>query len=486
MSRAKWKNLISATIFAVHWIAEVKSRDVLSLATSFLIIEFASHPAQSEPMMNMGDMPSMNMNAPTAPAASGRIEFNENKPAGYTLPDIQKLASKYNPTLIQAQAQIKGEKGKAWQAGLPPNPDLAFAGDLLGVRRAGMGEFMGGLAQQEIVLGGKLKYSRRKYDARVQAAIEQARAQQFRVMNDVQIAFYHTLAASEIVKLEKELLKSTQDMWLTTREMFNVGQANQTQLHQTNIAIEEQRIKVMAAQNDLQMHWQELTALAGIDEEYRDLNGTLELGEPDIDFQATLSKLLAESPELAEAKEKLKADELTVKREHKQRVPNLLLAGGPGYDQIDKSVAVMATASLTNLPVWNRNQGTIQQAEADLARQKAQVRLVELTLKTRFAKVYARYITAKQHVEAYKNTIVPEARKKYELDLESYRDDRTDWTSVLSAQREYFSNRVQYIQYLLALKESSVQLQGFVLTGGLTPPPGVTPPGHIDATPQPR
>lgn len=468
----------------------MKRRKVSPVVLGLLATELACLPAvHAETMMNMGgikmdDMKSMPSNAP--PDASGRIEFNESKPAGYTLPDIQKLASKYNPTLIQAQAQISGEKGKAWQAGLPPNPDLSFAGDLLGVRRAGMGEFMGGIAQQEIVLGGKLKYSKRKYEARVQAAIEQARAQRFRVMNDVQIAFYHVLAASEMLKLQKELLRSTQDMWLTTRESFNVGQANQAQVHQSNIAIEEQRVKVLTTENDLQMHWQELTALSGIDEEYRELNGSLETPEPNIDFQSTLTKLLAESPELAEAKEKLRADELTVKREHKQRVPNLLLSGGPGYDQLDKSAAVMATASLTNLPIWNRNQGTIQQAEADLTRQKAQVRLVELTLKHRLARVYAQYITSKQRVEAYKNTIVPEARKKYELDLASYRDDRTDWTNVLSSQHEYFSNRVQYIQYLIALKESSVQLQGFVLTGGLTPPPGVTPPGHIDATPQPR
>ncbi len=119
-------------------------------------------------------------------------------------------------------------------------------------------------------------------------------------------------------------------------------------------------------------------------------------------------------------------------------------------------------------------------------RQKAQVKLVELNLKKRLAHVWTQYITAKQHVDAYKTTIVPESRKKYELDLASYRDDRTDWPSVLASQREYYSDRVHYIQYLLAYKESSIQLQGFILTGGLTPPPGVTPPGHIDATPQPR
>ena len=61
----------------------------------------------------------------------------------FDLPSLKDLAKKNNPTLVQAEAQIKGEKGKALQAGLWPNPSIQSAGELLGERRAGLGEFLG-------------------------------------------------------------------------------------------------------------------------------------------------------------------------------------------------------------------------------------------------------------------------------------------------------------------------------------------------------
>jgi len=405
---------------------------------------------------------------------------------GYSLSDLQKLAIDNNPTLVQAKAQIAGERGKALQAGLFPNPDMAYVGDLIGERRAGLGEFQGGVLQQEIVLGGKLKYSRKKYQARASAAEQQARAQQLRVMNDVAITFYRTLAAAERLRIHQDFLRSARDSQITRREMFNTGEANEADLRAVDVALEKQKLEVQTAENDLQLAWQELTALVGIDGEYAALNGTLEESVAAVEWKASLQQILADSPELGEAKAKLRADQLTVQREHRQPVPNLVVAGGPGYDQLDNSFALIATASVTNIPVFNRNQGTIKQAEADLSRQRAQVRLVELQLRTRLAMMYRRYLTAQQHVDAYQAVIIPKSRERYEINLRSYANTRLDWPVVLESQRDFLSNKIAYIDNLLELRESSTEIQGLLLTGGLVPPPGVTPPGHIDATPQPR
>lgn len=134
--------------------------------------------------MNMGS------NQPQVPAPppimpTGHLEFNEvpelpRDAKNYTLQDFEKLAIEHNPTLIQAKAQIDGERGKARQAGMWPNPFMAYSGDLMGAPGNGLGEFQGGVAGQDIILGGKLKYSRRKYEARVSAAQQQAIAQEYK------------------------------------------------------------------------------------------------------------------------------------------------------------------------------------------------------------------------------------------------------------------------------------------------------------------
>jgi outer membrane protein TolC len=175
-----------------------------------------------------------------------------------------------------------------------------------------------------------------------------------------------------------------------------------------------------------------------------------------------------------------------VKREHRQPIPDVILSGGAGYDQLDAGFAAKANVNIVNIPLFDRNQGTIQQAEADLARQRAQVELVQLQLRRLLAQHFRVYTTALQHVQSYEKVILPEAQKRYEVMLQSYKDTRSDWPPVLEAQKDFFDLRNEYIDHQLALRESEIAIKGFVLTGALVAPPGVTPSGHIDATPKPR
>jgi outer membrane protein TolC len=182
----------------------------------------------------------------------------------------------------------------------------------------------------------------------------------------------------------------------------------------------------------------------------------------------------------------LNSDVITVKREKRQKIPDIVLSGGAGYDQLDRGFAAVANFSLVNIPLFDRNQGTVRQAEADLSRQKAQVELVELQLRKKLAQVYREYVTAVQHVQAYKKVILPELQARYAIMLTSYKNTRADWPAVLETQRDFFAERLAYIHYLETWREHEVLLNGFLLTGALEAPRGVTPPGHIDATPKPR
>lgn len=421
-----------------------------------------------------------------------RIEFNisgdptDTTAPPLTLPDIEKITKEHNPTLVQAKSQIKGERGKALQAGIFPNPMAGYSGQLMGIPKNGAGEFQGGVVCQEIILGGKLKLSRQKYAARAEAAEQQAEAQTYKVLNDVRTHFYQTLAAVELLKMENELLKSSRDRWLTVNEMLNLGEASQADKHLANANLAEQRLKLQEAENELQFAWENLTTAMGVQMPYRRLSGSLEGDTQILDWQSLLNHLLTQSPQLGEARAKLKSDEITLRREKVQKIPNLNLGGGYGYDQLDRSGAALATFNVTNIPLFNRNQGTVQQAEADLARQKAQVQLVELQLRRQLADEYRQYLTALQHVRTYKSVILPELGKRYELMLKGYKDTRTDWPAVLETQRDFFKERLAYIHHLSQWRKKEIALNGFLLTGALDAPAGITPPGHIDATPQPR
>ncbi|GJL52980.1 MAG: hypothetical protein NPIRA02_01120 [Nitrospirales bacterium] len=90
-------------------------------------------------------------------------DVKEEEPT--TLKQLEQLAQEHNPTLRQARMQIKGERAKALQAGLYPNPIVGYSGEQIGVNDT-VGEFQGGFVQQRIVTAGKLRLSREKYLAR--------------------------------------------------------------------------------------------------------------------------------------------------------------------------------------------------------------------------------------------------------------------------------------------------------------------------------
>ena len=109
-----------------------------------------------------------------------------------------------------------------------------------------------------------------------------------------------------------------------------------------------------------------------------------------------------------------------------------------------------------------------------------------MTLKQQLSRVYRDYLTALQFATNYGETILPDARAAYELQLRSYKEARIPWDEVLRTQAEYYSLRAEYVRHLIAWRESEVLVAGFLLHGGLMAPAATPPPGHIDSVPKPR
>jgi outer membrane protein, heavy metal efflux system len=428
---------------------------------------------------------------PESPAAQLAIERGETGATGepLTLETLESIACGGNPTLIQARAQVDGAFGKAIQAGLWPNPHFIYVGEQIGVDSMEdtdtPGEFQGAKIQQKIITADKLDLSRGKFLERTRVAEWLAMAQEYRVLNDVRTHFFRALGRQELVKIHQELLKNAEDNLVTVREMYNYGQATRAEVHQANVVLQEQRLRFLMAENDYREAFETMSTLAGIELQVSPLSGPLEGDLTPIEWDAALARLLEESPEVQAAHAKLRSDQITLKREKVEPIPNIIVEIGAGYNFESSEIVGVVTANV-EVPIYDWNQGTVKQAEADLVRQRGEIRRTELDLRRRLAETYRRYLTAFQHVENYQKVILPEARKAYETLLDSYKDDRVQWPTVLEAEREYFQRREEYINNLIAWREAEVLIAGYLLHGGLEAPMDATPPAHIDAVPKPR
>ena len=428
---------------------------------------------------------------PPTPDAELAIETGQTGPTSgsLTLKHLESLACANNPTLIQAKAQVDATFGKAIQAGLWPNPQVFYVGEQIGIDTMtdtdSPGEFQGAVIQQEFVTADKLDLSRTKYLERVHVAEWLAMAQEYRVLNDVRLHFFRTLGRQEIVKIQQELLKNTEDQLVTVREGYNLGYHPRSEVHRVNALLQEQRLTFLMAENDYRETFGTLTVLTGVDQPPTLLTGDLAGQLEPIEFDAALARLLTESPEIKAAQSKLRADLVTLRREEVQPIPNIVASAGTGYNF--EAVETTATAQIQlEVPLWDWNQGTVKQAEADLVRQRAEVQRTELRLRQELYSVYRNYLTALQHARNYQDVVIPENRKAYETLLDMYEADRVRWLDVLAAERTYFQSRLAYVQNLIAWRESEVLISGYLLHGGLSTPMEVTPPGHLDAVAKPR
>jgi cobalt-zinc-cadmium efflux system outer membrane protein len=126
------------------------------------------------------------------------------------------------------------------------------------------------------------------------------------------------------------------------------------------------------------------------------------------------------------------------------------------------------------------------QAQAELARSRAEVRRRELELQQRLADVFRQYRTATLSTKLYRDANIPKATRAYEIQLEMYKQRRIAWPDVVKLQQNLYQVKSEYTHSLLELRRAEVAITGLLMMDGLAPPASPAPAGHIDATARPR
>ena len=402
------------------------------------------------------------------------------QPAILRLEDLEQMALEFNPTLAQADAAIRAAEGRRVQAGLPPNPVIGYAGEELAFRAIGEKSEHLAFIEQTIPLGGKLKKSR-AIAAQEKLQTEQvAAAQKQRILNGVRVLFYRALGAQQLVEVRTELAKLSRDAVKVTGELFNVGQADRPDVAQIRIEAERADLDLIMAENEQAQVWLELGAVVGNPSlKPTRLVGELEKNLPTLDAQSLLSQLLANSPEIQRARTGVERARAVIARAKAENAPDLFLRGGFGYNRelLEKEIPNAGRTGPeaqvevgVRIPLFNRNQGGIAAATAELDIAEREVQRVELLLRARFASAYRSYLNAQRVALQYEKQIVPQAQSAYDMYLKNFRGMAAAYPQVLIAQRTLFQVRADYIAALVDTWQNAILLRGYLLNGALDAP----------------
>jgi cobalt-zinc-cadmium efflux system outer membrane protein len=398
-----------------------------------------------------------------------------------TLAEIERLALQNNPTLAQAEAAIRAAQGRRRQAGIFPNPIAGYQGEEFAFRAFNDKSEHFFFMEQTIPLGGKLSKSRRIAEHEIARAETESAAQKQRVLNTIRMLYYEALGAERRVELRSELARIAREAIKTTSELLNVGQADRPDFLESEIEAQRVELELVNAQNDWDQIWRFMASVVGMPAlEPARLAGDLEAGLPKLDQQALSVTLLSESPDIKIARTEVERARAVLARAKAERAPDLFVRGGIGYSNellesvggpTGRKTGPKASVEIgVTIPLFNRNQGGISAAQAEVLAAERDLQRIELALRMRLAQAFRAYNNAANAVERYKQVILPRAERAYELYLASFKQMAASYPQVLISQRTLFQVREDYLDALVTLHQNAIQIEGFFLTGALDGP----------------
>src|SRR6267143_1070350 len=412
----------------------------------------------------------------------GRTQENA-KGSQITLEQVQKIAVESNPTLRQAEAEIRAAKARQQQSGLYPNPTVAYTGDEIRGGSVGGGK-QGFFVQQTVVTGGKLGLSREVFGRDVKLAEIEAEEQKMRVQSAVKMAFLRVLAAQELLDARRDMATIAQDAAETQRRLMNTGQADETEVLEAEVGAQRMRMSARMQENTLREEWRSLAAVIGRpDLPLTTVAGDLEKDWPELNEEQVVEAMSKESPavRIAEAAEGRAQSVLMQAR--RGAIPDLQVRAGMEYNHellgsvpFAKGWEGIAEVAL-QIPLFNRNQGNVAAARADIDRAGQEKKRISLTLRERAASTVDQYANARLIAVQYHDEMLPLAKKAYGLMVEKYGQMLASYPRVLDTQRKLYEMQIEYIAALEGVWTNGIALQGYLLTDGLEAP---ARPGEVD------
>ena len=426
----------------------------------------ASHTADEPPAAKPDD--------PKSPAAPLVLTA---PPGGTGVEELVEFAVGRNPRLAKAALAVEAAVGKYVQAGLYPNPTVSVTADEVGDRTGPSGTITAPHLSQEIVRGRKLALAQAMAAREVDQATLATFSERSAVVGAVRTAYYDLYALERRLAALDEVVKLATDAVTAGKTLKEKGQIARLDLVQLEFELERYRARAEAARRELPGARGRLAAAVGdprmaigpVVGPYEDV--------PRFDAERTLETVLATHPEVLSARVGADRAQAVVRRAQAEPIPNVTVSAGYVRQSQNQSNDYSVGVSMP-IPLWNKNQGNIRAASAELGMAVQEVGRVQNALAERVAILLRTHSAAIREAELYKKEILPRAEETYTLYAEALRGGKFDYLKVLQAQRGIAESRIEYNRALGEAWKAAAELSALLLEERfpVVPPAVLVPP----------
>lgn len=383
-----------------------------------------------------------------------------------TLEALEEMALASNPAIAQAAARVRALRGKWVQVGLPPNPTGGYSAGEVG--NDGAGGQQGGYFGQQIITAKKLRRNRAIVAAEITRAEQQLAATQQRVLTDVRGSYYSALLAQRRVEVADKLVRFANEAVDASQALLNAEEIPLAGLLQTEVRQQNAKVFLQTAHNSRDQAWRQLSSVVGGPElPIQPLAGDVRQLPELLNWNEQLTRVQITSPEVSAAMAEVERARRALSRARVEPIPNINTQFSVQYDNASGYTIAGIQAGMP-IPIWNRNQGGIRQAQAEVAQAMRNVDRVERDLQQRLAEAFRQYASAHVTAENYAREVLPRSQRTFELVQQGYAQGEVGYLDLLTAQQTYSQTNLAYLDALGELWRSYVQIDGLLLSNSLS------------------
>jgi cobalt-zinc-cadmium efflux system outer membrane protein len=390
-----------------------------------------------------------------------------------SLDDCVTIALQSHPRITAARAEIRAAQGKAVQARLYPNPVIAG----FTPQAAGSDSQWSGTVAQDIVTAGKLRLQQQAALREVQAAEWRLVRARFDVMTAVRRDFYLLLVAQRRQEIFRLLLEIANRSYEIGKKLAEAGEGTRADVLFWSIERDQAEVRLLNAAVTIEADRRRLAAdMAVPREQIGIVEGDLLAALPDFEIAGLQEAVVRRNALPRAAAAEIARAQWTLDRARVQPIPNINLMGGyqrqvlPAQDQGLYQV-------MLEVPLFNRNQGNVRAAAADITAARADLRNVELDLAARAAETMNIFRRAQRTVAWYEEGILPKARETVEVTQLLYGQGEVTFLSLLQAQKILTELELAYVEAQAERWTSGVEIANLLQLEAF-PPLGDVPAGR--------
>lgn len=374
-----------------------------------------------------------------------------------TLAGALEWAQQYNGDLRVLSAEVAALEARSEQARALPNPSLEYL-------REGSREQGGSTSVQVSIpleLGGKRAARFDAATAETRVAAADHAAGRLRVQAEVVAAFHEAYLAELRLELANQTSAAARQSSLQASARVNAGKISPVEETRARVAEANLVVESIQARRDLAEARVRLALLLGDDPAALPTLAAPELPLPVAPGAAAIAAGLARAPTMKRAAADLDWRMAAARLERRERYPDLSLILGRKREGEGRERQTIVGLSVP-LPVFDRNEGAIREADQRIAKSRAELTANQQRLQAEVAQVSFRLTAALEQERVIREDVLPGGQSAFAAARTGFDAGKFNFLEVLDAQRTYFQAQVQHLRAVSEAHRAAADLAALI------------------------